>query len=154
MKHLLQPATLLEILTRIDGLEAGQLRMWGTMTAHEMICHMTEYMQTANGSVRIEIFPRPVTFVLRLLKPLILRMNSIPKNARTAKGWATAKGEGLQPSDFERDKQVLLHLVRQFGARNPNARDAMHPFFGPVTNEVWARMAYIHFDHHLRQFGR
>lgn len=153
MKHLLQPSTLLEILTRIAAIEEGQLRMWGTMSAHEMICHMTEYMQTANGSVTIDVFPRPVTFVLRLLKPIILRMNSIPKNARTAKGWATAKGEGLQPSDFSLDQQVLLHVVRQFGARNPNAMEAMHPFFGPVTNEVWARMAYIHFDHHLRQFG-
>ncbi|CAN5466691.1 hypothetical protein BH10BAC6_BH10BAC6_14950 [soil metagenome] len=153
MKHLLQSATLLEILTRVAAVEEGQLRMWGTMSAHEMICHMTEYMQTANGSAAIEVLPRPVRFVLRIFKPIILRMNSIPKNARTAKGWATALGEGLQPSDFERDQQVLLHLVRQFRARNPKAMEAMHPFFGPVTNEVWARMAYIHFDHHLRQFG-
>jgi len=154
VKNILQPATLLEILTRLDSVEEGLPRMWGTMTAHEMICHLTEYVQTMNGSTVVDFVPRPLQYVLRLFKPLILRMTTIPRNAVTAKGWATAKGEGHQPVSFERDKQVVLHLLRQFGSRDPKAKEAMHPFFGPVTNEVWARMAYIHIDHHLRQFSR
>ncbi|WP_424351099.1 DUF1569 domain-containing protein [Lutimonas sp.] len=29
----------------------------------------------------------------------------------------------------------------------------MHPFFGELNREEWARLVYKHLDHHLKQFG-
>ncbi len=31
---------------------------------------------------------------------------------------------------------------------------ATHPYFGNLTKWEWMRWAYLHADHHLRQFGR
>jgi hypothetical protein len=28
-----------------------------------------------------------------------------------------------------------------------------HPIFGPMSNAAFLRWAYLHMDHHLRQFG-
>jgi hypothetical protein len=28
-----------------------------------------------------------------------------------------------------------------------------HPIFGPMSRSAWLRWAYLHMDHHLRQFS-
>jgi hypothetical protein len=34
-----------------------------------------------------------------------------------------------------------------------NLRERPHYMFGPLSESEWARWAYLHMDHHLRQFG-
>jgi hypothetical protein len=60
---------------------------------------------------------------------------------------------GTMPADFAADLaelQALLEVV------TTPARDhvwPVHPIFGEMSEAAWMRWAYLHMDHHLRQFG-
>ena len=56
--------------------------------------------------------------------------------------------------DFEEEKQKLRSQVATFAEKGPAIIAAMkHPFFGPMTEEEWGTLMYLHLDHHLKQFG-
>jgi uncharacterized protein DUF1569 len=38
-------------------------------------------------------------------------------------------------------------------ARRGRLGGQVHPIFGPMSESAWLRWAYLHADHHLRQFG-
>jgi hypothetical protein len=37
--------------------------------------------------------------------------------------------------------------------RQPGLHWPTHPIFGRMSEAAWMRWAYLHTDHHLRQFG-
>lgn len=59
---------------------------------------------------------------------------------------------GVVDGDFEAarrevlDQTARLHTLMVEGIR--------HPLFGAMTAKQWHRWAWLHTDHHLRQFGR
>jgi hypothetical protein len=59
---------------------------------------------------------------------------------------------GTKPVDFAADVaqvEALTDLVtatRRLGGQR-------HPIFGKMSDAAWLRWAYLHMDHHLRQFG-
>jgi hypothetical protein len=58
---------------------------------------------------------------------------------------------GTPPVEWEGDKSELLRLIEWFAL--PETRKTDHPIFGKMTEAQWMRWAYLHVDHHLRQFG-
>ena len=60
---------------------------------------------------------------------------------------------GTPPAEFARDMAELRNLIDRF-AQPPGRFSAQpHPHFGPLSKREWMRLAYLHADHHLRQFG-
>jgi hypothetical protein len=59
---------------------------------------------------------------------------------------------GRCPGDFTADVNELIELVELIEA-NGASEWPPHPIFGPLTKRAWLRWAYLHVDHHLRQFG-
>jgi Protein of unknown function (DUF1569) len=61
---------------------------------------------------------------------------------------------GTPPSVFKNDVQELQELLDRF-TRQPRdfSWPATHPHFGAMSEAEWMRLAYLHMDHHLRQFG-
>ena len=63
------------------------------------------------------------------------------------------KGNGTKPTSFENDKTLLKKIVSDFLEKDSSFNYQPHGAFGPFTKEQWGRIIYIHFDHHLKQFG-
>ncbi len=60
---------------------------------------------------------------------------------------------GTRPVEFSADlAQVVALLEHVTSGPAGNARPP-HPLFGALTEAEWLRWGYLHFDHHLRQFG-
>ena len=60
---------------------------------------------------------------------------------------------GTPPSAFASDKALLESLFVQFATDLTSLDGRQHPIFGPMSRADWLRWAYLHMDHHLRQFS-
>ena len=60
---------------------------------------------------------------------------------------------GSRPVDFEADLAEVASLLKGIAAAGARRDWPPHPIFGPMSGAAWLRWAYLHTDHHLRQFG-
>jgi tetratricopeptide (TPR) repeat protein len=60
---------------------------------------------------------------------------------------------GTPPTDFAADVAALEQLVEAATTMPGFFSGRPHPIFGPLSDAAWMRWAYLHMDHHLRQFG-
>lgn len=138
------------VKARLGQLEPHSERLWGTMTAAQMLAHCSVSMQWAVGEVVPERGALPARLMGRLIKPLVVRNDDpMRKNSPTAKSLIVA-GE----RDLGTERNRLSGLIDRFAAGGPAACTRNpHSFFGKMTPEEWAILTYKHLDHHLRQFG-
>jgi hypothetical protein len=62
-------------------------------------------------------------------------------------------GGGTKPAEFASDVAELGALVERMTAPGAIVDGRVHSFFGRLSRAEWLRWAYLHMDHHLRQFG-
>jgi hypothetical protein len=56
--------------------------------------------------------------------------------------------------DFALERERLRACMGLFSTGGPDkCTQHPHSFFGAMTPQEWARLAYKHLDHHFRQFG-
>jgi hypothetical protein len=60
---------------------------------------------------------------------------------------------GRKPGDFAADVAELEALLEIVATRGKDVEWPTHPVFGRISRSAWLRWAYLHMDHHLRQFG-
>ena len=60
---------------------------------------------------------------------------------------------GTKPVDFAADLAEQETLLEFVSTRPGGADWPRHPIFGRMSEANWLRWAYLHSDHHLRQFG-
>jgi hypothetical protein len=60
---------------------------------------------------------------------------------------------GTTPGEFAADLAELESLLEIVTAPSKDYRWPSHPIFGRMSEAAWMRWAYLHMDHHLRQFG-
>jgi hypothetical protein len=61
---------------------------------------------------------------------------------------------GTRPVDFDADVAELVKLLDQISTdRRRHLAGSLHPIFGQMSESAWLRWAYLHADHHFRQFG-
>ncbi len=150
MKSFSQSTDVLEIQTRLAALEPNSPRQWGKMNSHQAICHLIDAFNSVSGNRVITPPPMP-----NFLKPL-LKWLALYSGLAWAKGAPTAKEndqekQGTTPKEFAADKAVLLEWIRRVSANE--VKFVKHSLFGNLSAEEWQRWAYLHCDHHLRQFG-
>lgn len=151
MKDIGNPAVQRNILLRIKRLSPEDEARWGKMTVQQMICHLNDGYRAVLSERKLAPvdmgIPRP------LLKWIALRVPMRwPKGVPAPREIAQGLG-GTPPVDFEQDRTQLVRSINEFCARVP-APKMMHPLFGRMSPRDWMRWAYLHADHHLRQFGR
>jgi hypothetical protein len=149
MKTVTDPAIRSEIISRIKKLGAGNKANWGKMNVHQAVCHLSDQMKDLHGI-------RPVKYqgniILRwIVRPVISRLSKWPTGVFPASPDYDQQKKGTAPVSFEKDKEELLKLFDQL--QLDKAELPLHPAFGRLTAEQYARIIYQHFDHHLRQFG-
>ena len=60
---------------------------------------------------------------------------------------------GTKPTAFDTDVATLEAFVEVVTTRPEFFAGRRHPIFGPLSDTAWMRWAYLHMDHHFRQFG-
>ena len=151
MKTVADPAVLRSLTERHTALRPDSERRWGTLTAHEMLCHLGDAAEMV-----LRIRPRD--------RPLLPRRRRVVKwlglwtPIRWPRGWRTNPAHdprvaGTRPSAFAADLERALGGLRGLAAARPEAIEPAHGFFGTMSVRDWQRWAYKHTDHHLRQFG-
>jgi hypothetical protein len=149
MKTLLNVRDRSEVLKRLDGVRSDAQRRWGTMSAHQMICHLSDALRAALGEKYVS--PANNLFMRAILKPLALWVPvSWPHGFKTRPEMDQQLG-GTQPATFAADVGELRALLERFCTEE--GEFAPHAMFGQLSRAERMRHAYLHFDHHLRQFG-
>jgi len=145
-----------QIAQRLQKIQPSSARLWGRMTAPQMICHLADSFRVTMGlkpwsTERISVTPIPLPdwFVKWVALELPMKW---PKGTPTRPEVEPGK-EGTPPGDFAADRNDVLALLERFTRQPRDFQWQAHPIFGPMTEAEWMRWGYLHMDHHLRQFG-
>jgi hypothetical protein len=60
---------------------------------------------------------------------------------------------GTPPEEFQRDLDALASMILRLTSPQRDFQWQRHPLFAEMSERDWMRWAYLHVDHHLRQFG-
>ena len=138
-----------ELVTRLERIESSSSRRWGTLTSHEMLCHLADAFHATLGERSVA--PLDTWFQRTVIKWIALHTSiPWPHDVPTTPEVDPRRG-GTKPADFERDRAAVIDLVRRFASAD--TRYGRHPVFGAMTRDEWLLWGYGHVDHHLRQFG-
>jgi hypothetical protein len=152
MKALNQEAEREAILYRLSHVRPESPRLWGKMTAHQMICHLRDSYEVAMGLKQVgmvrPLIPRKLMKYVALQVPM-----KWPKGVATVPELDQNAGAGSAPGDFAADRELLVVAIERFSAPDRDFTFADHAIFGPMTEQEGMRWGYLHPDHHLRQFG-
>ena len=130
---------------RLRSLKAEHHRRWGKMTAHQMLCHVSDQMRVALGDL-------PTTTYGSNLTGQLARWYAIHTPFPWPKGKVQTSPEMLtaKPAAWDDDVRACEALLARFGRERPTA---VHPRFGRLTAREWGILAAKHLDYHLQQFG-
>ena len=150
MKTLARPADKAELLRRLREVQPDRVARWGQMSAHQMVCHVSDCFRMMTGEKRVR--PGGTLLQRTFLKWTALYLPlSWPTGLPTSPEVDQAGG-GTRPVDFAADMSGLVALVEVITAQSGSGRQ-QHPVFGNMSDASWLRWGYLHMDHHLRQFG-
>ena len=132
MKTLLNPRNQEEIIARLQAVRPTSPRLWGNMTAHQMVCHLSDGFRMYMGLKPVR--PVPVPYPRTLLKWAAL-WAPIP----WPKGFTTAPEldqqiAGTPPVEFDNDVNELRSLVNRF-TRQPKDCSMILALFNPHDGE-------------------
>ena len=150
MKTFADPRDKTDVLERLSRLRPDSRRQWGHMSAHQAVCHMADSFRAVTGQ-------RDVSPATGPLQQTVVKWIALHVPVPWPKGIGTRPEvdqlmHGTCPGDFAVDVADLRALVEQITAPAGVTWTA-HPIFGPLSKAEWLRWAYLHMDHHLRQFG-
>jgi hypothetical protein len=151
MKTLSSAGDLAALRNRIALVDPADARLWGSMSAHQMICHLRDAFECPLGERPVAAF-KALPIPAFLFKWLALRVpRKWPPGVPTPPEVDQRIG-GTAPGEFAADRAELLDKLDQFA--QSSGPWVPHPMFGSLTRSEWMRWGYLHTDHHLRQFGR
>jgi hypothetical protein len=140
-----------EVSNRLRALRPDSKRRWGRMSAHQMVCHLSDgyRIMTGERNTRLAATPLPRTVMkwIALYAPI-----PWPADIPTTPD-LDQDCDGTRPADFDADVAKLEQLLGTFAADRRHFGGRVHPLFGRMSESAWLRWAYLHADHHLRQFG-
>jgi hypothetical protein len=139
-----------ELLARLKNLREDSARRWGVMTAHQMVCHLGDAFLMMIGERRASdatgALQRTLIKWIALYAPL-----PWPAGIPTRPEVDQMVG-GTRPGQFL-DDVARIEALMQRAAGATDCETRPHPIFGRLSERAWMRWAYLHTDHHLRQFG-
>jgi hypothetical protein len=138
-----------ELVLRLGQLQPASTRKWGTLTPHEMLCHLGDSFSAVLGERQAS---SNETWLSRRVVKWIALHTSLPwPQGVPTRPEVDPKRDGTKPVEFDRDRARVLEHLRRFVL--PGTRYGRHPGFGAMTCDEWLLWGYGHVDHHLRQFG-
>jgi hypothetical protein len=148
MKSLADASIQKEMKQRLLAVRPDTQRRWGRMSANQMICHLADSFRRTLGEKDAALLrPNKLLKWAALWIPL-----PWPHGFKTLPEMDQEIG-GTRPVQFESDRDQLLALMERFTSEAPVPTFSAHPIFGQMNRKELMRWAYLHMDHHLRQFG-
>ena len=151
MKTMARPADKAEIVRRLKTVRVDCTRRWGRMSPHQMVCHLSDAFRLVTHQKAAS----PATGIVQstLIKWIALYVPfSWPQGVPT-RPEMDQEIEGTKPGDFAADLADLESLLERITTVQKGYDWPEHPIFGRMSESAWMRWAYLHVDHHLRQFG-
>lgn len=150
MKTLSNPKDRDELIHRLQAVGPTTPRCWGRMSSHQMVCHLSDgfrlYMSLKTARPLTVPYPRTLLKWAALWAPI-----PWPRDFKTAPE-LDQEAEGTLPIAFDSDVRELQNLIDRFTRKPKEFQWQPHPHFGQMSDREWMRLAYLHVDHHLRQF--
>ncbi len=149
MSSILDPADATAIRARLHQLRPDAERQWGTMTAHQMLCHLIDGFRVPLGESPSTI--RKSWLRLPPVRWLLIHLIPWPEGkVPTAREF-----RATQPTTWEADLATWDAACDRWvaSAADPAFKPGPHPMFGHLKASEWSVLIYRHVDHHLRQFG-
>lgn len=151
MKTVADPAVLESLEQRFSALTPASVRRWGTLTSHEMVCHIAD-------SSDMILKTRPRILAARVNRRELMKLVGLWTPIRWPHGWRTnprldPRADGTRPTDFNADRTRALAGLDAIGHAKDGALEDVHGIFGTMSTRDWQRFAFKHTDYHLRQFG-
>jgi hypothetical protein len=145
--NLFEPSAAQDLLSRLNNITATTAPHWGKMNAAQMMAHCQAPFKVYFGEMRLKRALMGYLFGKMAKKRLFG-----PKP--WSKGLPTAPEFKITDErEFSVEKQRLAEYINRFSNEGYTITSTMHPFFGKLSSQEWATLAYRHLDHHLRQFG-
>ena len=114
-----------ECCARLDRLDPNRSPRWGRMTAHQMVCHLSDSFRAATGEKPVSTAAGPLP--RKLIKWIALRTPlRWARNVKTRPEMEQGRG-GTPPGNWEQDRETLRQLIASFDSR-PLVKT--HPIFG------------------------
>jgi hypothetical protein len=151
MKTMARTRDKAEILGRLKTVRPECARRWGRMSAHQMVCHLSD-------SFRLVTHQKAASPATGLLQSTVIKWIALyaplpwPAGVPTRPEMDQEVG-GTSPADFAADLSELEALLEVVTTPAAGYDYPAHPIFGRMSQGAWLRWAYLHTDHHLRQFG-
>jgi hypothetical protein len=147
-KNLFDKSVHTELIERINKIDPSAAPQWGKMSPGQMFAHLCETYKSSMANQ-----PLKRSFIGIVFGKIAKRSFTGEKGFKP--GLPTDKNFVITESrNFEKEKENLLRLIRQFSEGGPTVVSKhKHPFFGKMTVDEWNALMYKHTDHHLRQFG-
>jgi hypothetical protein len=148
-KNLFDAAAVQLVKQRLDRLQPGSARQWGSMSAAQAVAHCASSVEWAVGN---RIPPRMfwAGILGRMIKSRVLADDAPFRRNSPTSADLLVRDE----RDLAAERIRLVALIDRFAADGPaGCTSHPHSFFGPLTPQQWAILMYKHLDHHLRQFG-
>jgi hypothetical protein len=147
MQSLFEADVAEQIIERINGIGADTKPKWGKMNAAQMMAHCRAPFRVYFGEARSG---RGIMGILfgKMAKKKLFSNKPWPQSLPTDKSFII-KGE----RHFQEERDKLVEDIRRFTNEGYHVTSSNHPFFGKMSSQEWALLAYKHLDHHLQQFG-
>jgi hypothetical protein len=151
VKTLARESDRTELRARLRTVRPDSARRWGRMSAHQMVCHVGDALRLMAGEI-------PAGRVPRLHERTVVKWVALFAPLRWPAGIVTSPEldpdqGGTRPADFAADVAEVEALLERVLSSPESVEERVHPVFGRMTHATWLRWAWLHTDHHLRQFG-
>ena len=135
------------MVERVGRVTPSSRRLWGRMTAEEMLSHLAKALHMALGDLSVPPVGKAI-FRVFPVKHLIAFVLPFPKNVSTATELLPSPTASIEAAHDE-----VVELLERFATAPQEGNGPSHPLFGVLTWKQWGVLQFRHADHHLRQFG-
>lgn len=140
-----------QLRQRLLKVNPNSPRRWGKMSAHQMLCHLTDSFKAATGEKAVTPAASPLP--RRLMRWFALSLPVPWPHGVPTRPEMDQQIGGTKPLEFDADRAALLAMMERFAQPQRDFEWHPHPLFGHMPERDWLRWGYLHVDHHLRQFG-
>ena len=140
-----------KIRETLKGFSSKAKPLFGQMNGQQMIEHLSNITQIANGNWKIDAYVSDEKANRR--KPFLNTDNEIQVGFKAS--YLSETPSDLKFKSIEEAIDDLINQVKIFEKvfKEDESRVISHPFFGELNEDLWAKFQVKHFTHHFKQFG-